>query len=53
VSSGARIFDEVEVGVSVEEILRDRRIRAGFDLALEVGRSSTHHLAVNTSGLTA
>ena len=30
--------DEIEIRVGVEEILRDRRIRAGFDLALECGQ---------------
>ena len=34
----ARVFDEVEVGVGVEEILRDRGVGAGVDLALEVGQ---------------
>jgi hypothetical protein len=32
----AAIVDEIEIGVGVEEILRDRRIGAGIRLALEI-----------------
>jgi len=37
-AQGARVFDEIEVGIGVEEVLRDRCIRAGVNLALEVGQ---------------
>src|SRR5438445_11524313 len=40
----ARVVDEAEIRIGVEEVLRDRTIRAGVDLALEVGQIA-HRIA--------